>query len=425
MKSTFVGLVAVSLLSLAASQLPLTGPCSLSGLSSYAADLPKAEACSAAVVEVFTTTPNPTTQEETFEILCTPDCGGALLRHAALTCFNSDVAFTFLFFCLPADTDINRCRFALPDAQGTTINSLTSCMSFNSSNPTCPNSCNTSLQAFVDEVGCCYQSLYTDPGIVEGFLASGTLTNMTANILTAINDSLLFTTCGVTRPSFCIEDPFPGNSDLVVGTCTNSRVAELATGLSSTCTNGLLTIFSNPFATIEERENAYEDICTENCAGTLSRREVENCQADFESALLANFCLQTNASLGDRCAVVLLRSENAPFFTNAATCFSYDPEVGECPAGCQAALRVLTENLGCCYQSFYNDTRFLDYLLVTGEAIDLSERGFFALLGSDDFWRACDIPLIEKCDPNPFSSAGILFPSTAILILTVFFSTFF
>ena len=88
---------------------------------------------------------------------------------------------------------------------------------------------------------------------------------------------------------------------------------------------------------------------------------------------------------------------------------------------CGDALREVTRQLGCCYQTIYNNTEARDLLLVN-EDIEFFEWFFFRLLGNANIWNACQVPLIEACHGNPLSGGVILNPPTIVMFCAAIFS---
>ena len=130
--------------------------------------------------------------------ICTAECIGAFAQGLFCDCnFLSGGATRS--FCIESDGRIEFCREAFPDVLDTQfLSGLATCIAGLPGG--CPNGCDIALQAFADEIGCCFQTIY-----------NSTLTDVTPLSLEAreFNDVLrnqaLWNACDVDIPIVCSE----------------------------------------------------------------------------------------------------------------------------------------------------------------------------------------------------------------------------
>ena len=426
----FIGLLIATLLPVALSQF---GSCSIDDVRVYIDTLPNGAACNQAenmIVPVRSPSNTDSELENAISTYCTQDCAGAQAGYVARPCGAPDVAGGLVAFCLPtgAASGLNRCRFVLPDyLDDVLIMNLTACADFNASSPTCPDGCSGALQSFITAVGCCYPIMYGS-GIetIAGFVEGGYATQMQADLIGSIIDPLLWSTCSVPIPLSCSGHSFAGPSTLAVGNCTNTQINTFTDSLSDTCASSHDVVFATgPSPSIDELEDAYNVICTEDCQGAVEDYEIEKCGDSYVTSVGTNLCLKTSGNLGSRCYFTIGENFDSTIFDNAAiSCLALGPQFETCPDFCQAALTELNDQLGCCYQSFYNSTEFLDFLLYAG-FISFQDRFFFGTIGSPQIWNVCDVPLVPACTGEPLSGADHLLSSSIVFILTMFLLALF
>lgn len=149
--------------------------------------------------------------------------------------------------------------------------------------------------------------------------------------------------------------------------------------------------------------------------------EIDSCRDSYVPTLFSKYCYRTTGSIGSRCHYAVgENTRNAAFFTNVGnTCFNNGLEPTTCPAGCQAALMAMSSTLGCCYQSFHNDTDFQNYILLSGNA-DPAEVIFLQLIGQNTrIWDVCEVPLVPECTGKALDGADRFIPSSIVLILAI------
>lgn len=156
-------------------------------------------------------------------------------------------------------------------------------------------------------------------------------------------------------------------------------------------------------------DTALDVVCTDECGGELSEWLLNQCNDLPGAAGLYYWCLNTTGTAAfSRC-----RFAFSPHFNTtsslgeAGSCLAAN-ETNPCPVGCDMVLMGLS-TLGCCYQSLYNNTAFLQGILNAGS---LSQQEYQALqaLGNPLLWAACMVtPPAMQC-----TSEGIEFPTEAM-----------
>lgn len=405
------------------------GKCTELDISSYATRLPKGAACSVALAQVTLAgaaepTPTPEELQGSLETLCNVDCGRSLAEFFFAYCEDPIAGNVLSLWCTPQKGD-RYCRSSSPELIDSDLfNDLSSCVEYNSSSPSCPAGCESALNAFVDEVGCCYTFLYNVTETLEFYVATGIINETQAYYLSSITNFELWDACNRDLTTICTGEPYPGKSILVAGTCTQDDIDVFAEReLSASCQTSLLEFYVNPEAPSDE---ILEEVCSEGCGGAFAEFYDETCQAAAASTYLRAYCYRSpNAEVGSYCRqAVGAQFENAPFFVEVgARCLiPFDPADG-CPVGCAEALQELSSQLGCCYQTIYNDTTILD-LFTLQDLIDFGERIFFGGVGgSQATWDICQVPLVEKCTENPISSVLKFAPSIVLVVLVAMVTT--
>ena len=208
------------------------------------------------------------------------------------------------------------------------------------------------------------------------------------------------------------------------GTCTaEEQMQYVANELPTSC--GLQLGIASANVSINDTnvlDAALDVVCRENCGGDLSNWLLGECNDQSGALGLYYWCLNTAGTASfSRC-----RSAIPPYFDassslgGAAPCFAANA-TNPCPAGCNLALMGLA-SLGCCYQSLYNNTAYLQGLVGAGS---LSEMEFNALQGLSDpnLWLACQVtpPAMGCTDegiPLP-SGVSALYAHSAWTLLSV------
>lgn len=153
----------------------------------------------------------------------------------------------------------------------------------------------------------------------------------------------------------------------------------------------------------------------------------QTCLDEFAALASTTNCFHTDGEIGGRCffsnqhrgGAAVVRSN---FFTDAkTTCFA-DPTAdiaGPCPSGCQEALQEVKVQLGCCYQSIYNNSLTLDSLYIL-DVISPYERDFFFSLGTQELWESCEVSFQVPCSGDPYAPASALqLTASSLMMMSV------
>ncbi len=169
------------------------------------------------------------------DTFCTIDCGKAIAQYMASNC-KAVLPASMLYLSRESSTD--RCRSAFPDF-------WTAAMDYSASanfKTKCLSGCKSVLTALTKEMGCCFQSLYSDFYFVLSFLNSGFLSVENNESFAVIKNPLLWHACGVPHPNYCTGKPFNGKGNhslekktLAAEICTNLQMFDFIQSLPESC----------------------------------------------------------------------------------------------------------------------------------------------------------------------------------------------
>ena len=88
---------------------------------------------------------------------------------------------------------------------------------------------------------------------------------------------------------------------------------------------------------------------------------------------------------------------NSTAFTDLSTTCSQANATNPCPEGCAEALMTIRDNIGCCFNNYYN---------VSGSE--------FLQFASNQLWTACQVATLGRCTQilNPNASGTTMMPTT-------------
>ena len=190
------------------------------------------------------------------------------------------------------------------------------------------------------------------------------------------------------------------------GTCTtNDQTTFVIEQLTISCGLNLQTVNSSLDSNAVDA--ALDVVCTDECGGELSEWLLNQCNDAPGAAGLYYWCLDTNGTAAfSRCRYAFPPHFDVSSLGGAVACFAAN-ETNPCPDGCDMVLMGLAA-LGCCYQSLYNNTVYLQSTLSAGL---LTQDYFQALqgLGNPLLWAACQVaPPTMQC-----TIEGIEFPTVS------------
>ena len=421
---SFVVLSAV-LIASATAQITI-GTCSITQIDNYIRTLTNGETCLNASNAIFAGINN-----DAYNTYCTRECGGAVSTYLLLNCGEAAVpsVITAYLSCLPATGSSlgRRCVSTLPGVLSADIlTTLAPCGDYNPATPTtCPTNCATGLtRAVVDQLGCCFQAVYNDTILLASYQAVGALNASQVALINQIRNRMLWSACSVNLVAQCAISPYPRDPRYIVGTCSATDFGTFfaARSTSQTCIEDLtnlnqsLAFFRTP-AGMQTLDRA----CTEECGRPLRMFYNNTCHDETAALNIENFCLRSDGSRGNRCRFALDRSlATDPVLLSLGNCFTFDPSNpnSPCPATCRNALSSLSSEFGCCYQSIYNSTGYLDALIID-ESITFEDRGFWYGIRNPALWSRCSVPLVPACTGDPFSAGAVKFVASFSVLLFV------
>ena len=189
------------------------------------------------------------------------------------------------------------------------------------------------------------------------------------------------------------------------GTCNTAAVTQYVLGnLDSNCAASLTTaLYANVPVTI--RDVALDTICTESCAGKLADWLLNNCGSKFNSTSLYYLCLQTgsSATVGRYCqySIPPWFDADGEILTLFQTCETVVQQQ-QCTDQCALQLQNFANQLGCCYQSLYNNTEFVQGAADIGE-LDPADVSELRIVGNLLLWSACSITPPDRCTTESFA----------------------
>ena len=167
---------------------------------------------------------------------------------------------------------------------------------------------------------------------------------------------------------------------------------------------------------IPSRSEPLNTVCTAECGSALSQFLGTCCEDEVGAAALFSWCTPTGIDNPgqDRCYFALPPVFNTSNFEGLDACDGANT-TNPCPTGCTEALRGIITVLGCCFQSFYNNSEFVGGLTAVG-LITPQEYADLVALGNPLLWGACQVEVPDDCTGNPFpattTAAPIDIPST-------------
>lgn len=195
--------------------------------------------CQSAVMSILLEE-NPELNEVNFDLACTSRCMGKYENWLVRQCNGTNGETLAHIACLKSTikitNEVSRCRHFFPDVANDIVFASTSqCGAlFSSSRIICTSSCREPLNTLIDTLGCCYQSIYNNSGVITSLSEQQFLTSNQASVLTQFRMSELLETCrNEAVPNACNGDPF---------TMDNSREM---TGTNSVTTDSMLETISS------------------------------------------------------------------------------------------------------------------------------------------------------------------------------------
>ena len=188
--------------------------------------------------------------------------------------------------------------------------------------------------------------------------------------------------------------------------CTDFEVSLLLQSLNDSCVDSLsrLNIASPIYTASDLAVRDIATVCRDDCAGEVLEFD-EACPEyypDIATYLRAVCSLNSNM---DRCAFSVAQNDGSQVFQK---CFVETNAFEQCRRRCKNALAEFSSDIGCCVNTFYNDTwDFFGNLKRLHPTLNYSTDPFL--------WEICGVPYPNECSndlfPSPTSST--VAPSTS------------
>ena len=188
------------------------------------------------------------------------------------------------------------------------------------------------------------------------------------------------------------------------GTCNTAAVTQyVANNLGASCAVSFVpALYAN--VSVSVRDAALDTICTENCAGKLANWLLNDCSSKFNSTSLYYLCLRTGGSarVGRYCqySIPPWFDADGEILTLFQTCENVIQQ-GQCTDQCAMQLQNFANQLGCCYQSLYNNTEFVQGAADIGELAS-QDVGELRVVGNPLLWSVCSVNPPGKCTAESF-----------------------
>ena len=175
------------------------------------------------------------------------------------------------------------------------------------------------------------------------------------------------------------------------GNCTQDQVNNFRSTLSADCVSN----FAKTESASTVNDVNYDVYCADDCVGAAKSFARYNCSDALLAQIMEIECYKDTGMFGGRCLPVIKHQvdERALFAIIGNQCFTGST----CSANCSAALQKLNTNLGCCYESFFNNSPLLDGLY-SNHTITLEQRKFFDMLGDSSLWTKCHVNELSPCN---------------------------
>ena len=189
------------------------------------------------------------------------------------------------------------------------------------------------------------------------------------------------------------------------GRCTAGEVAQYQQhNLDSKCVSSLSFVFGNRLSPQNINDPTLRRVCTEDCGGNLAYWLENHCRDTFSAINLYNACIQTDrAQVGHYCiySLPLVYDANQEIMAVIQACQGVVEQQPQCPDQCIMQLQNFTSQLGCCYQSIYNNSDFIQGAAANG-VISHPVYDQLRALGNPMLWSICDVSPPNQCTIESF-----------------------
>ena len=349
--------------------------------------------------------------DDALNILCTPECGEQVANWYYSQCDDHFFASRMYYACLDPGTtaNVSHCLYTLQPLYNITSR-ISSCLSSEANS--CANVCLEELHSVINKIGCCFNSIYNESESLSFLVEGGILDQSMANRLQNLGSA-----CSATAPVACTMEGirFPGDdyqidnemADILhcPGVDTDSL---LPSSLPENCQESLFMIV-NSTALSPGLDNALDVFCTQECGGIIASSLRTHCSDTYFTNGFYYFCLGTNNSaiVGSRCRYAFPPQYNLTSYL--IKCVSAATEETSCPEGCSQVLEMISADIGCCYNSIYNNTAHFPILAEDETVLEEPTDAQFRIVAKPQFWSSCGVNL----PPGPCTNEGFVLTETS------------
>lgn len=186
--------------------------------------------------------------------------------------------------------------------------------------------------------------------------------------------------------------------------CTQANVDQyLASGnLDAQCVGNLVAAVISPAVVSPTGDAVLAAACTPSCAGRLANWLLRECSAVYNSTYLYTICLRTRGTVGSYCRYSIQPWYDSDGGIEAVFTACSNVTGGTCSNNCASQLQKFANQLGCCYQSIYNNTDYIQESVNIG-VVTGGDQFILQLLGDQGFWLLCGVTPPDKCTDESFS----------------------
>lgn len=367
--------------------------------------LPHADVCGVSLGSVLQpTTSNTSVIISDLENVCNSDCGGNYAEHLKTNCKDTISAEILKMICTPSGIDATvgpYCRFAY----GTLYDqSFLGPLFHSCGTGLCSSQCRAGLARMKSQIGCCYQTIYNNTYFLTTTFNAGLIAPAAFFGLQSLGNSTAnpWIACGIEAPQMCDGEPFPVTLPPAVCSLDNwiSFILQLPNGIE--CGPNVATVFSPP-ANVSMVSHALNIVCNATCGGVLYQYLRTTCNDQPSSELLQLYCTPTfgGSTVGPRCRFASADLLSSSTISDLQSCNATSGRA--CSSECREALIQLSSQLGCCYQSMYNNSVLLSVLKDAG-FITTNSLQLFEYLRSpaNNIWTLCNVTVPRKCMGDAF-----------------------
>lgn len=349
---------------------PQTSSCTTSDWSSYLATLPNANTCGTSVIAVLqfvTAGSGDHDLPSTLESVCNLECGGAFATYLTSTCNDSFTAELLERYCTFTNgTSIlgAYCRSTALDVfNKSLLRDLFLCHPI-TPGVLCSPVCKQLLLEVKSQLGCCYQSLYNSSAILDYLQNSNLLPVVQYYGLQRLREPTfnVWMVCNVPPPEQCKTSPFssttPPSQNFVQPPASCARDYIFTLPHAQECGLSLSTAFQPTTTDKTVIINDLENVCNLDCGGNYAEHLKSACEDDITAEILKIICTPAgnNSAVGPYCRF----SYGTLYNQTALVALFSSCSNQHCAPECRAGLLKIKSEIGCCYQTVYNNTHFLN-----------------------------------------------------------------